>query len=359
MELTVDTINDISKLESNIDLFYRMSSSMKLHILEDLRKNHTEECGRFLVAVYPREEDRKIQKAIRKSLFVLKTAGVKVEELPSTPQESVLKRVEEERAHKGFISNFDSEGTRLMLAFIEKKKNSFVVIEAISHLFDGLLELMTLPATKVEAEKILAEYRAKTTPSIHLAEVSPSYAFYLLAEEAGRSGKYADEARKLKQFSAYARGEVCQPSDIHSLPVPEGTRPLDMVATLESSIFVPLDLAWDGIEEDRRAYQDTGTGTLVLPPHMVEEKRNSFVSSFLQSEKGRSVEARVVRILEDYAYMLFAEREYGAFSGLVELLREPGAVSGPVAFLLKKAFEKTEARTPGLIVSPYEQQVRP
>jgi len=71
------------------------------------------------------ESDKDVQKQMRKLLFALKTVGIKVEQ-PKQVGEAVLKKVEEVRAHRALLSNYDYQGTRLVVAAYEIKKNAFM-----------------------------------------------------------------------------------------------------------------------------------------------------------------------------------------------------------------------------------------
>ena len=95
----------------------------------------------ILNAIYP-EEKQKDPEKIRKLLFRLKSAGIKVEE-PKNTGEPVIRKIKEVYEQRGFASNYDHTHTRLVVAGFEIKKNNYIFLNAEIHMAGGLVELMS------------------------------------------------------------------------------------------------------------------------------------------------------------------------------------------------------------------------
>jgi hypothetical protein len=59
--------------------------------------------------------------------------------------------------------------------------------------------------------------------------------------------------------------------------------------------------------------------------------------------------------MEDYALLLFSLNRFGAFRGLIEVLRHPDRLIEAFSVLVRRPLETApeEDPTPGLIVNPY------
>ncbi|MFZ2800876.1 MAG: hypothetical protein WAZ30_11665, partial [Syntrophorhabdus sp.] len=140
MDNIISNINYIEQLEGNVDAYSQLSNDIKLELLDKLKFERTEIVGQFLNRIYTKEHDKQIQKIIKKLLFRLKTSGIKVEEL-RVEGESALKKYEEKRVHRGLMSNYDGDGTRLAVVAFEAKRNTYVLVHSLLHFSRGLLEL--------------------------------------------------------------------------------------------------------------------------------------------------------------------------------------------------------------------------
>jgi len=352
-----DIKNDIDNLESTVKVFTLLSREHKLEFLEKLKTIRTESAGKFLTAVYPLENDKKVQKVIKTLLFRLKTVGIKMPE-PQIQGEPVLKKIEEVREHRGLMSNYDADGTRLAVVALEAKRNAYILIHSILHFSKGIIELASAPVDREGLKEVFGEYRKDSLNPFVVVEVSPRYASFLIEEASACSGKYAEEVKEFKVFSSRLGGEVQKPGDIYGLEVPDTTHALPFERIMANDIFQPFALSWDTLEDDRKEFGDTGGSSIVLPPYMVAEKRQAFLAALLDRDALRSQIPLIKRLMEDYAYIFHSLGEPGAFKGLVEMLRDPQGPSKVLSFLVQKAFEETEDRESGLIVNPYEQ-VRP
>jgi hypothetical protein len=355
MEELIRSVNDIHSLGENIEAFSLLSKENKLNFLEQITVLRTETIGHFLNEVYIIEYDKQVQKAIKKLLFRLRTIGVKVEE-PKTMGESVLKKIEEKREHHGLVSNFDADGVRMVMVALEAKRNTYVLVHSIIHFTEGLTELATAPVNRDGLKQIIDGYiRGSGIPFI-VTEVSPRYASYLIEEASSVSGRFVEEIKQMKIFSARLGGQVQKPVDIYNLFIPEETESLSVERVLAQELFEPFILSWDTMEEDKKQFNEIGgSSSIVLPPYMVEEKKQTFLKELLERDNIQQTTNRMKRLMEDYAYIFHCKGNFAAYKSLIDMLKDSGGPLKIVSFLVRQALDIKEEKQPGIIVNPYEQ----
>lgn len=355
MEELIRSINDIHRLGDNIKAFSLLSKESKLDFLEKIKTLRDENAGHFLNEVYIIENDKHVQKAIKKLLFHLKTAGIRVEE-PKAEGESVLRKIEEKREHRGLMSNFDATGTRMVMVALEAKRNTYVLVHGILHFSKGLVELANAPVHGEGLKEIFSEYMEDSGKPFIVVEISPRYASYLMEEASSLSGKFLEEIKQVKIFSARLGGKVQKPGDIYDLEIPEETEVLSLDRILTHELFEPFTLTWDAMEDDKKQFNEIGgSSSIVLPPYMVEEKKQAFLKEILEGNKLRSIIPRAKRLLEDYAYIFHCRGDFGAYKGLMDTLRDNDGPFKAVSLLVRQFLEEKVEKQPGLIVNPYEQ----
>jgi hypothetical protein len=348
-------INDPGQLEDNVKAFSLLSRENKLDILEKIKEIRTEIIGQFLAQVYNLEHEKQVQKAIKKLLFRLKTSGVKVEEL-RVEGESVLKKIEEKREHRGLMSNYDGDGTRMAMIALEAKRNTYVLVHGLIHFSKGLVELANAPVDGEGLKHIIAEYLKGSLKPFNVVEVSPRYVSYLIEEASHLSGQYIEEVKQMKGLSTRFGGQVLKPSDIYVLEIPDDTEALSIERILSHELFESFSMTWDTMDDDKKQFDETGSSsTIVLPPYMVEEKRQEFLKGLMENGKIRQSIPSIKRLMEDYAYIFHCLGEFNAYKGMVEVLLQPGGPEKTLTSLVKKVLEQTKEQQPGLIVNPYEQ----
>jgi hypothetical protein len=348
----IERVRAPETFDESLGDFRRLPKEDKLRFLDALKAVRDESAARYLNTLHDEEKDKDVQKQMRKLLFGLKTVGIKVEQ-PRQTGETVLKKVEEVRGHRALLSNYDVQGARLLVAAYEIKKNAFVFINASTHFSEGLMELMSGPIDRAGLESILKEFLSGRTPNMTVAEISPAYAGYLLDEASARSGKNKDDIRQLKKLIGPVKGVVQTPRDIYSLPMPEDTRPLPVDKILEHPLFEAFTVTWKTAEEDRKTYNSTGGSSIVLPPYMLEEKKVSFLKGVMEKEDVKSKIPLIRRLLEDYAYIFHGLSQFPHYKGLMDYLADERAPQKTMEYFIKKSFEKSEEKQPGLLVNPY------
>ena len=359
MEDIITHIDDTERLKENMELYSQLGSGEKRALFERLKSIRSESAGLFLNRIYPLEKDKEIKKQIKKLLFRLKTMGVKVGELEIIG-EPVLKKIEERREYKGFLSNYDPEGTRLVIGVFEIKRNNYLLVHAVTHLFRGLMEFTNALVERHNLEEIVKEYASTTKKPFVFREISAKYAAYLIEEASVHSQQYTDEAKQLKQFAAAIRSGVQKPEDIYTLPMPDIGKTMTLEEVLANDIFESFQLTWDTMENDKKEFDGVANGSsIILPPYMVEEKKEAFLKRLSGSSEMESKTEFVRRMLEDYAYLLYGMGEYSAYKGLIESARDPIGPKAVLLYFVKRRLEKTDQNQqgpePGLIVNPYEQ----
>ncbi len=355
MEEILRILESGGDLEAAVEAYVGLTSQKRIDLLEKIRGTKTERAALFLGKVLDRTTEREIRKSIKKLLFMLKTRGIRVEE-PRISGESVLKKVETVREQKAFLSNYDPEDTRVVLLAFEIKKRQFVFMHATAHFSKGLLELAAVPIPGDELDAILKDYLRRTERPMVLAPIAPKYASFLIEEASGVSGAHADELRNLKPLMAGLKGPVQKPEDIYALPVPQQTRSKGLQAILSDPVLEPFMLAWESIEADKKELDAVANPSIVVPPYVIEERRQAFMDGLVQTDKFKSASRFLKRMLEDYAYLFHSLGEFETFKGLAEGLPDSQFLRNALLFFVKKSLERKEEEQPGVLVDPFKQQ---
>ena len=331
--------------------------ALLIHAIGSLKK---ESAGRFLSLLYPSLADKTLQKLVKKELFLLKTQGIPVEE-PRIPGESVLKKVETAREVRALLSNYDSEMTRVVLAAFEMKKNQFVLSQAVLHFSDGLVDLKSFPIARDELEDFLKDYVLQMPHSLVLPPISAAYAGYLIEEASGLSGKETEEAASLHRMLVATKGDVGRPNDIYLLEGADTASEASADAIFADEMFEPFSPRWPGMEEDRKKLNDVLNPTIVLPPYVLEERRQAFLNELVEKERLASRLPQFKRLLEDYAYLFYCLGNVDYYKGLLVQLAEAAAVKRAFLRFVQKAFgkpEEADRRQEGVIIDPHSLMKR-
>jgi hypothetical protein len=353
MDEIIEAIKHGSDIEKQAAAFSLLAKEDKLAVLGHISGIRSELSGQFLNVVYSGEADKDILKAIRRSIFRLKSAGIKVEE-PRATGEPVLRKVTEEREHTGFMSNYDDTGTRVIFLVFSIKKNNFIFLNAINHFAEGLLELNTAPVGKQDLEAIINEYRRSTSRQIVFKEISPRYASLLIEEASIASGRFVEEIKQIKPLNARLTKGIQRAADIYGLAVPEGTDIVSPETIFTHDLFAPFKVTWATIGDDRKEYAGSGGSTIVLPPYMVEEKKREFVRTLITRDPLASYVPSVKRLMEDYAYLFHVMNDFPYYKGLTEYLKNTNSPLEALSRFVTRSLEETEEKPQdNLIVNPY------
>jgi hypothetical protein len=338
------------------DLFLALGSGEQALLLKDIGASRSGEAVKFLVHLYERTPDKKLQKLVKKALFQLKTQGIAVEELKPAG-ESVLRRAAEAiREAKALLSSYDNELTRVVTTAFEIKKNQFALTHGVLHFTKGLVELRSIPVNRAEVDGILNEYISRSQSPVLCRPVSPPYSGYIIEEASNISGKEVDEARSLRHYLSEAQGEVRKPKDLHHLTVDSGAAAASIDDVITSEVFEPFRLDWPGTEEDRRAFDNAVNPSIVLPPYIAQERREAFLKNLAESEGFHSIVPRFRRMLEDTAYLFYQSGRHDYYLSLMNVLKDERATNKALIYFVQKTFQdlaKTREQNRELIVDPF------
>jgi hypothetical protein len=246
--------------------------------------------------------------------------------------------------------------TRAVLSALELKKNQFVLSHAILHFSDGLVDLKSLPVARDGLEDLLKEYALRMTPPMVLPSISAAYAGYLIEEAAGLSGKEAEEAASLHRMLLAVKSDVKRPDDIYPLPQPDSASAASADDIFSHEIFAPFSLRWPGMEEDRKMLKDVLNPSIVLPPYVLEERRQAFLNELVENERLAARLPQFKRMLEDYAYLFYCLENVDYFKGLLVQLAEAAAVKRAFLHFVGKTLgkpEETDRPQEGVIIDPH------
>ncbi len=355
MDGLIKAIRNARETEKKVEYYFTMTVDEKHELLSDLAREKNEDIGIFLNAVYPDEADKNIRKLIRKMIFRLRSSGVKVEE-PRQGGPSVLRKIEEIRDNRGYLTNFDHARSRMVVAAYEVKKNTFVFINGELHFREGLRELMSTPLDRKNLDDLFRAYQQNTIEPAFMVEVSPTYAAYIVEEGARMSGRFTDAVNSLRSFAAHITDTVNRPEHIYSLPVKDDIPAAGMKEALSHPIFTPFNLTWENIDEDRKHFSSQSGSSIVLPQHMIEEKKTAFVAQLTEHDHIRSQIPNLRRMLEDYAYLLYKMGDHTRYRGIISFLHSDDLFKQAISFFIRKALEipqDKKAAPAGLIVNPY------
>jgi hypothetical protein len=177
-----------------------------------------------------------------------------------------------------------------------------------------------------------------------------------MEEASALSGAHADELKNLKPLMAGLKGPVQKPDDIYALTVPLETRPKGLHAILSDPILEPFMLAWESIEADKKELDAVANPSIVVPPYVIEERRQAFMNGLVQMDKLKSAGRSLKRMLEDYVYLFHSLGEFETFKGLAEGLPDDQFLRDALLFFVKKSLEQKEEEKPGVLVDPFKQK---
>ncbi len=325
-------------------------------------KLNSEAAARFLALVYPELSDKRLQKLVKKALFLIGTKGVRTE-APRPAGESVLHRMETEREGAAYLSNYDETLTRLLLVVVATRKNHFLFSHIAVHFPDGLTEMQTAELPRNQLEMLIPEYTSSAVAPIVLPAISPPFAGYLVEEGARASGRQVEEAAGINRMMSTVKGDVRKPENIYLLDA-QGAAPAALEDVLNDSIFEPFNLGWPGIEEDKKKFDEAVDSGIVLPQYVIEERRQAFLDTLVAGNRLAAQIPGFKRMLEDYAYMFHCLKRYDLYAGLAGRIHDEASVRQALLHFVNKAFgkmkkEAEEGQMPGVIVDPYSVGKQP
>jgi len=342
----------VTDTNEGIERFHNMEKQEKLALLKNMKQVKDERLGMFLNSIYETESDKEVKKEIRRLLFILKTSGVKIEE-PKVNEQSVLRMVEEKKIHRAFISTYDNELIRIVECAFQIKRDKYIYVSAFTHFCDGLKESFMGELDSSGVEDIIKDSFKRKPEQLELVEISPAYGMYILEESSAISDRKTNDVSMLKRKLGIIPSDVKRPGDIYNLTTPEVIYTPFLKEIFRHNIFLPFHLKWGQIEEDIKEYRAVGTSSLLIPPYLVEEKREAIIKRVRDPEEMKSKTHYLKRLLEDYAYMFYLKKEYPFYKALIEHLSKEDDMDSIIDHFIRKSLSDKEDKTRDLIVNPY------
>jgi hypothetical protein len=137
----------------------------------------------------------------------------------------------------------------------------------------GLPKLLAAPVLKPQLDDVIEGYRNASTRMLMYVGVSPLYVINLIERANKISGAYTQEIRQLNRLSLQCTLESAVRRDIYTSKVPEGNVPVPVEQILDDDLFKSFVLPWETYEEDRRQFDEIRNSKILVPLHMVEEKK--------------------------------------------------------------------------------------
>ncbi len=352
----IDRIREGTESETIIAEILSLAHTEQETLIGQIARVKSEKAARFLALLLEKAPDKTLQKLIRKAIFQLRTQGIALEE-HDRRGESVLKKVETARESKAFLSNYDPEQTRAVVAAFELKRNQFLFSQVVAHFSRGLIELRSFPVGRQDLDSLIGGYVSNTRRPMVIAPISTPYAGYLVEEASATSGKDSDEARSLNRLLAGAKGEVRKPSDILRLPAPSDIASAPVETIIGDEVFEPFLLTWTGMEEDEKKLAEVANPSIVVPPYVIEERRQAFLTELIDTERITAALPPFKRMLEDTAYLFHSLGQFDRFKGTVEMLGEPQTVKTALRHFVRKTLDdlekKEKAQKPDILFDPH------
>ena len=109
------------------------------------------------------------------------------------------------------------------------------------------------------------------------------------------------------------------------------------------------------MEEDRKKLKDVLNPSIVLPPYVLEERKQAFLNELVENERLAARLPQFKRMLEDYAYLFYCLENVDYYKGLLVQLADAAAVKRAFLHFVGKAFGKPEEQDrpqEGVIIDP-------
>jgi hypothetical protein len=138
-----------------------------------------EKAAELLWLMHGASTDKKVRKAIRRSLYRLTAKGISTE-APVRPDPGPVLRPPKPEPGQGLGSAFDLRGSRFLLAAFPRPGRGLLVIEGVVNDVEGLRDFLGEEMSRKELRSHLEEIRAGA-PFL-LAEIDPAYVAFLFDE---------------------------------------------------------------------------------------------------------------------------------------------------------------------------------
>jgi len=185
-----------------------------LAIVTALGGGATERMARLLHALLDSISDKRVLKAVRRSLYRIEQRGIPIEPVEEKRQgPSVLRPLREDRA-EGFISAVDSEGSQIVFVTLSRKPKGLYLLQGIVSDTRGLIEFNRAETTKRGFREFYESF--KKPGQLPIVDVDAGYCRFLLEQAAqltDRRGEsvpasYSASKRELEKVERLERHPV-------------------------------------------------------------------------------------------------------------------------------------------------------
>lgn len=291
-----------------------------------------------------------VAKAIRRSIFRLKSMGLRVEEIADASKPVFLPpRL---GSTEGFLSPIDSTGSRMVLLFLPQIPRGTMATNTLVNDLEGIIDFSAFEASRKQAYQYL-EALQKESP-FKLLEADPKYCLGLIVEafEIGqKKGKTPPpEFLKLRPLLGTPPPLPLQPIIYQWMKEEEAkSRPdlLDRSGSLfQTSSFESWVLNDEEIEKYLQLVKDASSSRLVLSPYQKEARLQDLYRQAVQELFDESRRHLYRRRLEEMAYCLLKEGKDPearlSLAAAAGLEKESGLLT-PHPFLLELVKRSLEA----------------
>jgi hypothetical protein len=302
----------------------------------------TERAAKLLQSLLGSTTDKRVLKAVKRSLYRIEQRGVRIQPVDKPKREHPVLRPPPEEQTRGFISAVDSEGSQIFFLTIPRKPKGLYLLQGIVNETRGLTEFNRVETTKKGFREF---YQSLKEPEqLTVVEVDPGYCRFRLeqATELNRQRGAALPASYLasnRDFQKLGRHEtppallLLDKKEIEADPrILKNSPDLFQIQPF-SSWFLPRE----EVEKYAELLEEAEESRLVLNPAQKEARlqetyRKALVELF--PEERRSL---YQRRLEEMAYVLLKGGQEGrARAALAASLDMEPALTGlePNPFLL-------------------------
>ncbi len=263
---------------------------------------------RSLAAAAP---SKGVAKAIRKSIFRLKSMGLRVEEIADASKP--VFQPPRLGSTEGFLSPIDSAGSRMVLLFVPQIPQGMIAANTLINDLEGILDFSAFEASRKQAHEYL-EALQKESP-FKLLEADPKYCLGLIAEafEIGREkGKTPPaEFLKLRPLLGTPPPLPLKPLIYQSMKEEEAKSRPDLLDRSGSLFQTSFFESWVLNDEEMKKYlqlvKEASASRLVLSPYQKEARLQDLYRQAVQELFDESRRHLYRRRLEEMAYCLLKE----------------------------------------------------
>ncbi len=326
--------------------------------------------SQLLLRMFEVYSDKSLRKIIKRSLYRLKTKGVRVEEGFFEKKEPILKPLEVEPP-RGFGEGIDSYGDRLLLLTIHHLGKGWKVLQGIVNDREGLVDFFSLEMSKKEMRDYIEEIRKESDGSF--LEMEASYVAFLFHEAYQLSmahGREIPQEYPLQKWEIEKIKKTYEKPLIYSLIKEEEVEGNEFLLERSVKLFrIDPFSSWRLDEEEIKPYaeevQEADRSRLFLTPSQKEARFQEILSKALTTLFHEAKRSLYQRRMEEMAYFLYlmGKEEEARISLSVALdLKKPPNLLRPNPFLyqllsrsifalLSEAEEKS-SKEPSLIIKP-------